>query len=192
MLTSTRGNIYTLQDFWSERPSLLLMPPVRGRAWARISPELQFTTLPSVSSYEATLPLLSINGVLTIPISTRHWKYHGEQENHSVSLEGHRLRAEMTYKHAIAKPCSKCCSHTSVLWWASRQEKGRKGIKGLLLGSWQRLKKVHWACTGCLVLCWSNGHGRPSSQRSFNPAEERLRCVQPRSNCNAAKAGHKV
>lgn len=91
MLTSTRNSIYTLEDFWSERPSLLLMPWVSGRAWASIGPEQQFTTLPSVSSYAATLPLLSINGVLTTSITTRHWKYHGEQENHLVSLEGQRL-----------------------------------------------------------------------------------------------------
>lgn len=49
---------------------------------------------PSVSSYQTTLPLLSINAVFTT--SLRHWKYHGEQET-LVLWKVRALGADITY-----------------------------------------------------------------------------------------------
>lgn len=140
MLTSTRNSIYTLQDFWSERPTLLLMPWVSGRAWASISPEQQFTTLPSVSSYAATLPLLSINGVLTTSITTRHWKYHGEQENHLVSLEGQRLGQ----RWHTNMPLQSHVVNAAVIIQCFGGPAGKKSGRKRVMGNQTVLKHLMW------------------------------------------------
>lgn len=91
----------------------------------------------------------------------RDWESQGEQENNPVSLEGQRLRAEMTYYHVSAKPCNKCCTATLQCFGGPEDNKisaGKKGEEGHQRPSLWELANaetsslgMHWAPCAVLV-----------------------------------------
>lgn len=161
MLRSTQGRyLYTSEDLWSERPSLLFKPWVRGRVWAL---KLLLLCLPNELS---CLYYNSISGALTA--LTRHW-YGGVQLSLSRRSEAKGRDGWLT---SHCRVCNKGCeSHTSVLWWprgpedASRLQRPSLGELANAGGS------LSIRCTLCAVLAQCTWEHSPPG--SCSTAEDR-------------------